>query len=301
MKPPAPSKEQDHEHPALSSDDDDELGPGAYAVTRDGSASDVFLEDLEDPNELPSSMLPLDTIYNMYDEPAADNDDTKDEKPFFTRRKKCMLAAFLLCCIVAGIVLAVMLSRGRRETKSVLVPEDTTCLTSPSDPFSHCNLCGQRIIVELDESLRTVYDSLVKSPELRNHLDEAGDIDIHSCSPVNKALIWIALELEEAIFPVERVINRFALALFYASMGGKDWKNQDKWLSSAHECDWHGVGCNRRHNSIISIDLHSNDLDGTLENTRLGLLTNLRSIDLTNNDIKGSIPSSIFRFPALGK
>lgn len=299
VKPPVPSPD-----PAASSDDDEEeaLPPGAYAVMRDTSASDtLFLEDLEDPDD--RSSLPVDSTSSAFEDDDNggdthdDDEEQKQEKSCITSRI-IMIAVLLCCAIVCATVVATLLLQGRK-TKTVPVSDTSICDASPTNPFVHCNACGPRI-EEISDGLRSVYDSVKDSAELRDPLLQ-DKIDIHSCTAVNQALIWVALQVDKtASLPPERIINRFVLVLLYASMGGQYWTKQDKWLSGAHECDWYGIVCDsRRRNSIISIDLSDNGLYLTLE-SRLGLLPNLQSIDFTNNDIQGSIPSSMFRLSALG-
>lgn len=243
--------------------------PGAYAVM---AAADRILED---PEDMPSSSL-----------------SGVERKACIKSNKRLMVAVILLCCAILCTVLAIVLSQ-RHSTATI----PAMCNAPPTDPFLQCDMCGQRIS-ELSGTLRSVYDSVRKSAELRDYLED--NIDIRSCSPVSKALVWIVLEAQKTVLPPERIINRFGLALLYASMGGEDWTNQDGWLSDAHECGWYGVECSTRSSSVLSISLPNNGIHHALESS-LGLLPQLRSIDFSGNDIVGSIPSSIFDFPALGE
>lgn len=66
------------------------------------------------------------------------------------------------------------------------------------------------------------------------------------------------------------VIQRYALAAFYFSAGGRPWpgagggwKDTTNWLSDAGLCAWVGVTCNSN-NKIIRLELPNNKLDGTI-------------------------------------
>ena len=69
-------------------------------------------------------------------------------------------------------------------------------------------------------------------------------------------------------------MQRYILALLYLDSGGDNWINNDKWISSAHECDWFGVTCNSFEGLVDKIDLSSNNLDGFLP-SELGELRGL--------------------------
>lgn len=94
-------------------------------------------------------------------------------------------------------------------------------------------------------------------------------------------------------YSVDRVRQRFALALFYCQMRGDYWLSRNGWLSDSHECDWFGKSgrdpCDRSER-IRVLDLHGNGLQGTLP-PELSLLSALWEVSLSDNAISGTIPS----------
>lgn len=169
--------------------------------------------------------------------------------------------------------------------------------TTPTDPFAQCQI--QEEITTLDEGVQEAYIAL-KTSSLRDHLDS--EMNITSCAPANKVLVWLALDSVQGPNSTElsrNVLTRFALAFAYASMGGEEWGKHDNWLGPDHECTWHGVTCDDEGN-IDALSLSANMLRGTLE-SRLGLLPNLRILDLSHNDIGGTIPFDEWTFSSLGE
>ena len=75
----------------------------------------------------------------------------------------------------------------------------------------------------------------------------------------------------------DRTLNlqRYILALLCVSTGGDEWVNNDKWMSSVSECEWHGVSCDSFEGMIDGIDLSNNNLKGSL----LSELGELRGVE----------------------
>lgn len=289
--------------------------PGAYAIRREEASSESSDDgsdglDVESAEcmTLPVGMLPVRLNGHGEAEQVGVVSEQETRQPCYKNKTSLVLLGIFTMCgaVIAASVVAVILMQGHRQESATELPSsmgsgDAGCNfepgASPPDPFIQC-ACSH-LITELSDRVRTAYHSLKNSSELRDHLEDS--IDIHSCSPVNKALVWVAMELSAAIHPFERVVNRFVLALFYASTGGVAWKNSDKkWLTGSKECNWYGVDCDGDGGNIISIKLPGNNLRGTLD-TRLGLLPNLRSVALDRNGIDGTIPASMFAFPALSE
>lgn len=83
-----------------------------------------------------------------------------------------------------------------------------------------------------------------------------------------------------------------ALVAIYNSTGGSNWTSHDNWLGAAGtECTWSGVVCDGD-GTIITLDLHRNQLAGTLP-PQIGALTNLRDLVLYENQLSGSIPAEV--------
>ena len=61
------------------------------------------------------------------------------------------------------------------------------------------------------------------------------------------------------------------LVNFYNSTNGASWDNKKDWLKNNTPCSWFGVSC--ADGRVSSIDLHNNELTGTIPN-----LTNLTQV-----------------------
>lgn len=86
-----------------------------------------------------------------------------------------------------------------------------------------------------------------------------------------------------------QVDERAVLAALYGSTGGDNWTNSTNWKDDSRDIgDWFGVGVNRN-GRVISIELPSNGLAGTIP-PELGRLTDLRLLNLQFNGLTGSIP-----------
>ena len=63
-----------------------------------------------------------------------------------------------------------------------------------------------------------------------------------------------------------RIVQRWSLAVIYYSMNGPNWVNNENWLSGMDFCDWlksnNQGAC--QNNEVVSLDLSSNSLTGTL-------------------------------------
>lgn len=286
--------------------------PGAYAVRREEASSESsYGSDEQDVESAECMTLPVGVLPRLNDHDEAEQvgvvSEQETRRPCYKNKTSLILLGIFTICgaVIAVSVVAVIITQDRQESATEVVSssmgsDDEGCNVSPGasplDPFVQC-ACSH-MIAGLSDRVRTAYHSLKNSAELRDHLEDS--IDIHSCSPVNKALIWVATELSAAIRPVEQVVNRFVLVLFYASTEGVAWKNSDKWLTGSKECNWYGVDCGGDGKDIISITLPRNNLQGTLD-TRLGLLPNLRTVALDRNGIDGTIPASVLALPALGE
>jgi hypothetical protein len=88
-------------------------------------------------------------------------------------------------------------------------------------------------------------------------------------SPQFRALEWLRSPLNNAFLSdSRRIMQRFALATFYQSLGGDDWEASFLWLTAANECSWHSTSdadpvCNGDGN-YVNIDLRNNKLRGSL-------------------------------------
>jgi len=101
---------------------------------------------------------------------------------------------------------------------------------------------------------------------------------------------------------IERILQRFTIALLYFSTNGFDWKGNPLFLSYLHECDWNyhnefGIKCNSN-KQIIEIALPDNDLAGLMPH-ELSSLKYLEVIDLHYNELIGRISTQLCKLTNL--
>jgi len=129
----------------------------------------------------------------------------------------------------------------------------------------------------------------VESPNTFNSFDDPR-------TPQFMALQWISVDSSRKggsiAYAMDASLQRFALATVYFSLGGEDdWLESNGWLSTVVPvCDWKGVTCDSSNTAVLSLDLVSNNLSGTLPE-ELKLLKYLQVLNLPGNSISGSLPS----------
>jgi hypothetical protein len=64
-------------------------------------------------------------------------------------------------------------------------------------------------------------------------------------------------------------------------------------------CSWTGIKCSRLNSSVISLDLSSMSLTGSLSGPDLGQLKNLVNISVDCNNLTGDLPAEIVTLPFL--
>ncbi len=87
--------------------------------------------------------------------------------------------------------------------------------------------------------------------------------------------------------------ERTALEALFNATGGASWTVGTGWMGAAGtECSWFGVTCNTALTTVVGLDLHFNELVGTLP-ASIGDLTGLESLVLYSNSLSGPIPDSL--------
>ena len=86
-------------------------------------------------------------------------------------------------------------------------------------------------------------------------------------------------------------LDRAALVALYEATGGRDWVNNDKWLTSAPLRDWYGVQM-APDGHVTSLSLFKNNLSGPIP-PELGNLANLQGLTLPTNNLSGPIPQEL--------
>ncbi|XP_019163121.1 PREDICTED: putative receptor-like protein kinase At3g47110 isoform X3 [Ipomoea nil] len=91
------------------------------------------------------------------------------------------------------------------------------------------------------------------------------------------------------------VSDHQALLSLKANMIGGPFQS---WNESTHFCNWVGITCGRKHQRVVTIDLHSSNLQGSLS-PAVGNLSFLRELSLDNNTLSGIIPNDLGRLRRL--
>jgi hypothetical protein len=98
-----------------------------------------------------------------------------------------------------------------------------------------------------------------------------------------------------------KLVQRYALAVLYYSTGGANWKNKNKWLSTADPCNnWYGVVCISGSKSVVNeLTLGTNNLVGNLPCELILLSSNhpsgaglLLLLEVDNNSNLNTAPGS---------
>ena len=64
-----------------------------------------------------------------------------------------------------------------------------------------------------------------------------------------------------------RLTQRYALLTLWFGTNGPSWTSNSSWLEDENECTWQGIACGDSESqpaAVVSIDLTSNGLDGTI-------------------------------------
>lgn len=113
-------------------------------------------------------------------------------------------------------------------------------------------------------------------------------------SPQHYAFEWLVSDqvATDPILSEDRIIQRFALAVFFFSTSGLSWTTSTLWLTLNNECDWYETRARSicDENGIMhTLQLESNEVSGSLP-AELGLMS-LKRLFLRNNRISGTIPA----------
>jgi len=136
-------------------------------------------------------------------------------------------------------------------------------------------------------------------------ISDATDAEV--LSPQAEAFSWL-LEDENLVsletYTDERILQRYALAVFYFALRGDEWLQRDSWTNhDSHECDWFNLKgelgftyedyqgirtpCEQGESGedlvIRHLWLDSNNLNGTLPRELFTMLTSLKTLSLSFN------------------
>ena len=152
----------------------------------------------------------------------------------------------------------------------------------------------------------------IKSLIVDSGLTKRSVFDLSEWNPQKKALKWITHE-DPAYLSTndDSLLERYALAVFYFSTHRDSWKRSENWMTETGYCLWEGIKCFPRDQKpteengfepsteryddnapIISIDLSSNGIEGTIPREIAGLKSAL-TLDLQDNEMSGGLPDSL--------
>jgi hypothetical protein len=310
-----------HDSDSSSSTSDSSDGPGAFAIHR-GDADNETLQ--WDPTESLSSQLCIaeeDPLRHGVDNLSQTASSHKDDiAQFFVMEKenqsaktrfgclekktkefKCLIVlGVIFVTLVVAVVTAFLISSKikRKSNSNIVLPPVGICDFSSStkdvqiDPFLQCE-CTQRIDIILD-SVIVAHEAIRAASNMTE-----SEIDIHSCSPENLALLWAAMDVALNNYSLETGVTRYALGYMYWSWGGDEWDTKDNWVDSkTPECIWFGVGCDKE-GAVVALELSGNNLKGEVKN-QLGLIKSLKRINLSANHLKGTIQNDWWKLSNLG-
>jgi len=188
---------------------------------------------------------------------------------FATKVNPWILIIALIIALTAG------LTGGLLHSSSEAKPNNLTLTTSPSHVPSMAPSFNPRTM-NITGILLSV----------------SGGVMMDTGSPQNRALIWILYQDGMNLsHESPNLVQRYAMMVFYYSMSGEEWRNNDGYGTDKHECDFYGVECVSS-SKVIKIDLNQNNLVGKIPQ-EIGSLRRLIELKCSFNRISGGIPSSI--------
>mmetsp|Transcript_37368 Transcript_37368/g.68655 ORF Transcript_37368/g.68655 Transcript_37368/m.68655 type:complete len:745 (+) Transcript_37368:132-2366(+) len=264
--------------------DDDDVFPRTEGVeivsaADDGADDDVDVDDDDDDEE--NFLTYSDTISTPFDELSSMGDTTTGIFTETTRRNVVRGASWiLLSLMMVGIAIQVAVN---------------------SSSWFHVWSSGNRVSVFARKRSR-------RYAKLKAKLIKLSGKEVFSDeeSPQHKALMYLADGDSLSLDPHDSTVltqfyQRYALAVFYFSTGGPNWKSRTYWLTGRHECGWLFVICsdiakensvndNNRDSNNTEDDDYSNFLDSDLG---LGDGKVVTGLSLYGQGLLGTIPKEI--------
>jgi len=162
-------------------------------------------------------------------------------------------------------------------------------------------IIGTNVGILLRDDLRnsSYFPVTARSKNITQILESiSGELISINGTAQNKALNWIIYDDKtDLAYNSSRLLQRYAVMVFFYSLSGEDWGCKDGFESEIHECDWYGIYCNLK-DQVIEIKLMQNQLQGELP-SEMAIFTLLEKLILHQNNISGSIPSCIVDFKNL--
>jgi Leucine-rich repeat (LRR) protein len=121
-------------------------------------------------------------------------------------------------------------------------------------------------------------------------------------SPQSTAFEWLAGNANLNSYGMAQILQRYALATFYFSTNGSQWKDNLLWLSDEEECTWFSeirAACEHRKRepggTFRRLELYFNNVQGTIP-PEIALLSDLERIDISggpDHRLNGTLPKEL--------
>lgn len=112
---------------------------------------------------------------------------------------------------------------------------------------------------------------------------------------------WLRTGKDIMEFEVDRIRQRFTMALIYCEFNGDNWLEGELWVSDLHECDWYtmiGVDPCGRNEQYQILRNYGQQMRGTLP-PEISMMSSLWEITFADNLITGSIPTTLAKLSEL--
>ena len=310
MKPPAVTPKLKDPPPQSSTPNtmlprvDEEMGPGEE---NDDAAGDV-----EEKTNGANAASPKDED-EAFDDEHGDADEAGKKKPkreinplykdvketgkWGDLSKAEMIGVgIVLVLIIVGVVVAVLYFTVFKDddtnVETELIPQETSPPTPAPTP------------IPPEEKLASITAALGSFTPTTGLLDglsddtvfyvDKGPTEDGAClsEPHVCAMYW-ALYEDDFAPAQDDLVNRFALASIYYSMGGHEWLNSSNWLADSSYCEWYGIECERVGTAVEELDLSSNNLKGEIPE-ELILLQSIEVISFKENQVSGILDGDLF-------
>jgi Leucine-rich repeat (LRR) protein len=208
-----------------------------------------------------------------------------------------IIALILVGSVVIGVILGLFLLSGNDDTVRTTNPPVVDTTKPEIDDPTRSKIPPEHVVA---------YDIICP---LLTECNSVIDTEL----PSGKAFEWL-VQNKTANPDLETMQNRtlvqrYALAAIYYSIGGDSWADNTNWLTSADICDWFssadsGSGCGIEGQTVFtSLQLDTNNVKGEIP-FELSLLTELTKISIqnpvgTDQYLKGTLPSNMGKLTSL--